>query len=270
MESRSELGLDRYCAKEVREALVPFGFAQIEVYDEIDSTQARARALVEQVAPGRALVVAARQTCGRGRQGRTWSSPGGGLWFSLVLAQSRTPLPALPLTVPISLAVARAVERLTTVRVGLKWPNDLFVEKGANERPRKLAGVLVDGVAGVFVAGVGINAANPVSALDMPVRDLATSLVSEETSPPARLALLVEVLRAIDEVLPVWRKQNGDLVKEAWERSVLKGRRLSVQPSFGDPFEANAIGLGRGGALRIKLTESGEERSLVSGRVGLL
>src|SRR5580765_6339542 len=103
-----------------------------------DSTNARARELVEAGAPHGTVVTAEEQTAGRGRQGRTWTAPAGkALLYSAVLRLLDERHLLLPLAVP--LAVCEAAEELQPeVECAIKWPNDVWIEA------RKLAGVLIE------------------------------------------------------------------------------------------------------------------------------
>src|SRR5436190_15218656 len=147
------------------------------------------------------VVIADQQTAGRGRRGRTWfSPPGAGLYVSVVLRPARARVEPDRATALITLAagvaLAEAVERTTGLRAEIKWPNDLLVG------PRKLAGILAEGVSAPMsaavqsvVLGYGLN----VSALHPPP-DLAarvTSLESELGRPVDRASLGAETLAAL-------------------------------------------------------------------------
>ncbi|UUZ94458.1 biotin--[acetyl-CoA-carboxylase] ligase [Paenibacillus sp. P25] len=112
---------------------------QIKYVEEVGSTQAAALELVAQGAAEGTLVVAERQTAGRGRMGRRWHSPKGkGLWMSLILRPS-IPLNFTPqLTLMVAVAVCRAIRGLVPVPVGIKWPNDLLIEG------KKVCGILLE------------------------------------------------------------------------------------------------------------------------------
>jgi BirA family biotin operon repressor/biotin-[acetyl-CoA-carboxylase] ligase len=118
-----------------------------------------------------AVVVAASQTGGRGRLGRTWSSPQGNLYCSLlrriVEPMERTSIVSLL----AGIALVEAVDEVTGIGADLKWPNDLLVTG------LKLAGILLEGRDGFQVVGVGVNVNVPVPQLAPEVRGTATSLV---------------------------------------------------------------------------------------------
>ncbi len=130
---------------------------RVEFHDSIGSTNTRCKELARAGAPGKTLVVAARQTGGRGRQGRAFSSPcGSGAYFSLLLRNAR-PLDAGLLSARAALAVCAAAEDLGA-RAGaplaceVKWPNDVYC------RRKKVAGILIEGgVNGKAGDGAGGN-----------------------------------------------------------------------------------------------------------------
>lgn len=106
-----------------------------QVYDEIDSTNAEALRLVAEGRPAPFLVLAERQSAGRGRRGRAWSSPfAQNLYYSLVLRVDGGMRQLEGLSLVVGLAVRRALQEMG-VRAGLKWPNDVLVEN------RKIAGL---------------------------------------------------------------------------------------------------------------------------------
>jgi BirA family biotin operon repressor/biotin-[acetyl-CoA-carboxylase] ligase len=137
-----------------------------------DSTNARARELVEAGAPHGTVVTAAEQTAGRGRQGRTWTAPPNkALLYSAILRPLDKRHLLLPLAVP--LAVCEAAEELRPgIECQIKWPNDIWVEG------RKLAGVLIEAKPqdGWAVIGIGLNLSISTSEFPSELRDTAVSL----------------------------------------------------------------------------------------------
>lgn len=126
----------------------------IRHFPSIDSTNTYAKAWARQGAPHGALVLADRQTAGRGRLGRQFFSPQGGLYMSLIL-DSRAALPG-QLTTLAAVAVREAVALVTGQQLGIKWVNDLLLDG------RKVCGILAEGIVmegrlGRSVIGIGIN-----------------------------------------------------------------------------------------------------------------
>jgi BirA family transcriptional regulator, biotin operon repressor / biotin---[acetyl-CoA-carboxylase] ligase len=143
-------------------------------YRVTDSTNARARELVEAGAPGGTVVTAAEQTAGRGRQGRTWTAPPGkALLYSAILRPLDERHLLLPLAVP--LAVCDAAEQLDPeVECQVKWPNDIWIDG------RKLAGVLIEAKPqdGWAVIGIGLNLSIAPNEFPPDLRETAVSLLN--------------------------------------------------------------------------------------------
>lgn len=198
------------------------GVATAEFHGCTGSTSDRAAALVRAGQPLPVLVVADRQTAGRGRRGRRWTSASpSGLWFTV--AHSFPAAGALPLR--IGLAVARALESVEPgIRVQVKWPNDLLIAGG------KLGGVLCERVSDAALVGVGLNLNHPQDALPTAPGLRATSIAAEVGRPVSRGRVL-EAVRDAMEV--VWRRPASAIPppeRTALERrSPLTGRPVAVE-----------------------------------------
>jgi BirA family biotin operon repressor/biotin-[acetyl-CoA-carboxylase] ligase len=183
-----------------------------------DSTNSRARELVEAGAPGGTVVTAREQTAGRGRQGRVWTAPEGkALLYSAILRPLDERHLLLPLSVP--LAVCAAAERLRPgIECALKWPNDVWLDG------RKLAGVLIEAKPqdGWAVIGVGLNLVIEPDEFPDDLRQPAISLEGGVTPERARPELDAQLGRwayaGEEEILAEWRRRDALLGREiAWE-----------------------------------------------------
>jgi len=140
-------------------------------FEEIDSTNEEARRLIKrgEGAEG-SVLIADRQTRGRGKPGSAWFSPEGNLYLSAIVKPRRNPKDLAPITMLGALAGRSAIAKISKLPVVIKWPNDLLVNS------RKVGGVLVERVlAGHLIIGIGIN----VNSLPEEVQDQATSLKIE-------------------------------------------------------------------------------------------
>ncbi len=141
---------------ETRAALLP-AFFHLHRLDECGSTNDLAKQMAGGEAPEGTIVQALRQTAGRGRRGRAWSSEPGNLACSLILRPGLPPSQAALTSFVAAIAVGEAVSALVPGKVTLKWPNDVLVD-GA-----KISGILLESEAGRgglvdwLVLGVGIN-----------------------------------------------------------------------------------------------------------------
>jgi len=200
-----------------------------------DSTSDRARALAGAGAPHGALVTAAEQTAGHGRQGRSWVTPSGrALLMSLVLRDWDRMLP---------LAAAVAVAEVCGEHATIKWPNDIWLPGD-----RKVAGILVEGrpQEGWAIVGVGVNVAVDVDALPDALRETAGSL---GRGPEAVEPLLAELLHALERALAL---EPAALLARWRERDALTGRPIAWSGRHG-----RAEGIDDDGHLLVALDDGG-------------
>jgi BirA family transcriptional regulator, biotin operon repressor / biotin---[acetyl-CoA-carboxylase] ligase len=233
---------------------------RVELHDEIASTQERARELAREGAPHGTLVVSKVQTGGRGRLGRRWGSPAGGLWMSLVLRPNISAKAAARTTQMAAVAVAKALREFG-VEARIKWPNDLLV-KG-----RKICGILAESsVENVPVAakrvgpgaerpvdfiilGVGLNANVDPQDLGVPDREVAT-LRSELGHDVDLLELLGSLLSHLEAELG--RIEDFGAILDDWRTlDCTLGERVRVR-RFGEVLEGVALDLGPEGELLLK------------------
>ncbi|MFD9431657.1 biotin--[acetyl-CoA-carboxylase] ligase [Streptomyces sp. NPDC060002] len=198
-------------APALRRALVREGglWSQVEVVQSTGSTNSD---LVDAANTGRAregaVLVAEEQTSGRGRLDRRWTAPPrSGLFFSVLLTPSEVPVARwgwLPLLTGV--AVATGLSRAAGIDTALKWPNDLLVTVGGDER--KAGGILAEWAGQeAVVVGVGLNVT--VRAEELPV-PLAGSLALAGALNTDRDPLLRGVLRSLEEWYGRWRAAGGD------------------------------------------------------------
>jgi BirA family biotin operon repressor/biotin-[acetyl-CoA-carboxylase] ligase len=216
----------------------------VVVLDEVGSTNDRARELADAGAAEGLTVIARVQTAGRGRHGRRWASPAGGLWMSVVLRPD-LPLAQWPLVgFGAAVATAEAVQAVAGVPAALKWPNDVVVAD------RKLAGVLVEAAGSAAVVGVGVNANLDVDALPTGLGQAATtlrSLIGTDVDLAALAADLLSRWEDYDDLL----HQDPAAVVAAWRRrSATLGR--PVRTVGGQEVEGVAEDVDDTGALLIR------------------
>lgn len=225
----------------------------VEFHEELASTNARARELAVAGA-GETLVVAARQTGGRGRLDRAWDSPEGGIYASLLRRPDVPPAHAPVFTLAAAVAVADAA-RDAGVDAGIKWPNDVLVpvapSNGRDGGPRKLAGVLteMEGEASRVswvVVGTGVNVNVDPDDLDGD----ATS-VRAEAGDVSRRVFVQRVLERFHAL-----RADPDAVLDAWrERAATVGQRVRVD--LGDEtVEGAAVDVTEHGALVVDTGDS--------------
>ncbi len=212
------------------------------VYEfEVPSTMDVARSLAEDQI--RAVVIAERQTQGRGRLGREWLSPSGGLWLTLILLEPMPLREAFVLPYLSALAVAEALEKSYRVTPELKWPNDVLLQG------KKVAGILLElnGEADYLkfvLIGIGVNLNNPVSHLTFPQEAISVSeLLGGKVD---RFLFLKNLLHAFAKS---YEEANWPKILSRWkELSSTLGKKVRVQTLHGS-YEGLALDLDDDGAL---------------------
>ncbi len=213
-------------------------------------------------APEGLVVLAERQVAGRGRQGRAWeSSPQCGLYLSLLL-RPKWPLEEFPrLTLLISLAATEALERVTSLPVRIKWPNDLMIQR------KKVGGILtevqLDSAQDHFaVVGLGLNINQTTNDFSPELQPKATSLRLESETSWRRAEILLALLNAIETRY----SDSFDTIREAWiQRCITLGEYITVQTPTG-PRQGHALGIQDNGSLLLR-TEGGTTEVITSGLV---
>jgi BirA family biotin operon repressor/biotin-[acetyl-CoA-carboxylase] ligase len=223
----------------------------VEVHGALGSTQERARELAHTGTPHGTLVIAEVQTGGRGRLGRAWRSPKGGLWMSLVLRPWFAAVLASRLTQTTAVGVAKALWEMG-VEVRIKWPNDLLAGG------KKICGILAESSAGnatgpiseryldYVILGVGMNA--NLDPAELAVLDREVTTIRSELG---RDVNLLELLRALLSNLDaeLGRIEDFGAILEDWRSlNCTLGERVRVR-RFGDTIEGRAVDLSPEGAL---------------------
>jgi len=233
------------------------GFYRLVALDSIDSTneEARRRLAADPSLPEGTLIWAAEQTAGRGRRGRSWSSPRGNLYLSVVLRPGCAPAVAAQLGFAAAVALAATLAEILpgAERVRLKWPNDVLVD-GA-----KASGILLEattageGEPGPIILGVGVNLqSRPESGL------YPTISLAEAGCPISAPGELLERFAArLLSCYELWRRDGFAPLREAWlTRAIGLGEQVEVRldrETLSGRFEA----LDETGALALALPDGG-------------
>jgi BirA family transcriptional regulator, biotin operon repressor / biotin---[acetyl-CoA-carboxylase] ligase len=210
--------LDGVTGAQLRDAL---DLPRVELLETTTSTLDVAHRLAGEGAPSGTLVIANEQTAGRGRGGKSWQSPPeAGLWLTLIERPADTSGLDV-LSIRIGLAAAEALDRFAPEPIRLKWPNDLYVDRG------KLAGILVEArwreQAVEWIAiGLGINVRAPENMEDAAGLEPGT----------ARVDVLVELIPSLRQAAAATGPLGAEELEEFNARDLARGRTC-IQPARG-------------------------------------
>ncbi len=246
---------DVILVREVRKGLDTrtIGRGDIVHYAEISSTNTLAMDLAQKGSADGTVVIAETQAGGKGRLGRTWISPRGNLYLSVILRPA-VPVHKAPLiTLMGAVAVAAAIREHLGVPAGIKWPNDILVSG------KKVSGLLTEMSAEPdrirhIVLGIGVNVNMDVAELPPEVRKTSTTLAAVTGKHVDRNRLLKAVLARLDRWYHRFLKNEAEVLK-AWEgMNVTLGNRVAVTGT-GARLEGLAHSVDAEGRLILKLDD---------------
>ncbi|WP_286029245.1 biotin--[acetyl-CoA-carboxylase] ligase [Anaerotignum lactatifermentans] len=239
----------------------------IYFYEETDTTNNRARELALEGAPEGTLVVAEKQTAGRGRRGKVWESPlGTGIWMSLVLRPQIMPAEASVLTLLCGLATAEAIEAETGLSAGIKWPNDILING------KKAVGILTEmdcemSEVHFVIPGIGIN----VNTASFPpeIAEIATSLYLECGKTVSRRRMVHKVLERLEEHYETFLRTGSfaAMLEDYRKHCITLGKEVHVLGR--EPFFAEALDITPEGELLVRRADNGKEEVVFSGEVSI-
>ncbi len=235
----------------------------ISVYylDTTASTNRDAKIIASEGAALPYVVTASSQTGGRGRLGRTFESPEGGVYFSLVLDGSAISSPSL-VTIAAAEAVSEVMENLTGIGTSIKWVNDIFIHG------KKAVGILTEGIINMeegklekVVIGCGINLRTRPFSLPDSLRQTATSFYPDGNGKVSRATVIAECSKRIQSI------QKEDFLPAYRKRCFVIGENIFVVKG-GEKYPAMAYGIDDEGHLLVRYPD-GRSESLSSGEISI-
>ena len=249
----------------------------VKVYDVVDSTNEVAKNIdlaevpcVEDGSQLPAVIIADKQTAGKGRLGRRFESPAGtGLYMTFVFRPEFDLSRSLFVTMATAVGTCRAIEKAAGKHAEIKWVNDLFYKE------KKICGILTEaqsdfetGTIDRLITGVGVNCFP--GSFPPEVAHIAGSLSGEAES-FSRERLAAEM---INEILPLITKPDlGSFIDEYKERCFILGREIRIHPTYNDSgIRARAVGISQDGGLVVEYLEdekAGMEDVLHTGEISI-
>ncbi len=233
--------------------------------EEVESTNLLAKTLADENVMNGTVVVAKRQTSGRGRLGRTWCSPEGNAYFTIILKPDVCAEYVSRITLVAALALAESIERVTDLPIQIKWPNDIVVSN------RKLCGILTESKVGkdglrYVIIGVGINANQ--EEFDASICDMATSLLNEMGEGVDIAQLIAEFLNDFEVCYKQFlQTQDLSLLKDSYNQSLVHFDK-TVRVIGQDEIIGISKGIEESGALLLQMDDGKLER-IIAGELSV-
>ena len=228
---------------------------RVYYFEEIDSTQNFAQNIAADKKENGTIIIAEKQTAGRGRLDRKWTSPKGGIWFSLIIhpkfdVSSSTLIPILS-----AVALSKSIKSVLGIETEVKWPNDITMNG------KKVAGVLVDASfqtnsIDYLILGIGINFDIDAKKLEKRLTKTPNfygidSLRGKEDKTPPKKLLKEFLLQFEKNLFQLDKGEKSKIIKEWTKRAAGIGKKITINTSNGK-ISGISQGIDNDGALKIK------------------
>jgi len=266
---RLELGTDMLLPWEIMSGLKTKIFGkQAYYFDSIDSTQNQAMKMASDQTNNGTIIIAEKQTSGKGRLGRKWISPKGGIWFSVILRPKFDISVITLFPIASALALANAIENTMGIKTELKWPNDITI-KG-----KKVAGMLVDASIESnkienLILGVGINFSVEVKQIEKILKDTpnfyGVASLSEQNKSVKPILLVQSFLIELEQMYDLLN--SGDIkkiIRDWTKKSSTIGQNIEIDTENGK-IKGKAIKIDDDGALVI--SDNNKNMRITSGDI---
>ncbi|GAB4310301.1 MAG: biotin--[acetyl-CoA-carboxylase] ligase [Methanobacteriaceae archaeon] len=237
---------------------------KIYYFSEVDSTNDVAKELAEKGAENGTLIIAQTQRRGKGRNGKKWISPLGGVWMSIILRPTIKPEKAPQLTLVTGVAVAETLKKQTGLDVKIKWPNDILIDD------KKVCGILTEAHAkyntlDYVIVGIGIDVNMDMELFPQELRRDATSIKEELEMEVYYVELVQRFLEKFEELYKEFNADQFPEILRKWRKySKTIGSYVEVHKRLGKIVRGEAVGINKQGALILEL-DDGTLRKVFSG-----
>ena len=236
----------------------------IYIFNEVMSTNTIAKFLSMNGVGNGAVVISEKQTKARGRSGKNWESPLGGVWLSIILNpnvnHSKIPL----ITLATGVAVENTIKRIGVKNAEIKWPNDILIHG------KKVCGILTEAITSFntiesVIIGVGIDANISIENFPEELRENMTTLndeIGEKVDENLLIKLFLEEFEKISEQFI--NEEYETILKEWRKNSYTIGKIVEVHEPFSKPYDGYVLGISRDGSLVVEKIDGTLEK-VISG-----
>ncbi|MGM9519538.1 MAG: biotin--[acetyl-CoA-carboxylase] ligase [Phascolarctobacterium sp.] len=243
---------------------------QLKQFDVLQSTNVTAVAFAKEGAVEGTVIVAERQEGGRGRMQRVWSSPKGGLWFTIILRPQIDPQYVAQVTLLAGVAVVKALRKLyATDAIMIKWPNDLLLNG------KKICGILSEmqlnenGSIDYAIVGIGVNVDLKPQDFPEELSNTAASLNLSFGKNYTCTEVLDNILQEFASLYQKWLVEGASVILEPWkELNCTLNRKVFVKDNDEVIFSGEVVAINEEGAIIVR-NEEGESQSFDFGEISI-
>ena len=230
------------------------------IYNEVSSTNTIAKFLSENDVENGSVVICEKQNAGKGRSGKFWESPLGGIWLSIILKPdvdySKLPI----ITLATGVAVAKALKKIGIENPEIKWPNDIIIND------RKICGILTESVSKLnniesVIIGVGIDANIDTHQLPEELQNTTTTIKEELGKSIDENHLIKIFFEEFEEIIEIFNQNRYEEILKEWrKRSYSIGKIVEVRKPFNNYYDAYVLGISKEGALVVERNDGSLEK----------
>ena len=234
------------------------------IYNEVNSTNTVAKFLAMNDVENGSVVISEKQNAAKGRSGKSWESPLGGVWLSIILNPnvdySKLPL----LTLATGVAVAKMLEKVGVKNPQIKWPNDIMIYG------KKVCGILTEAVTTFntienVIIGVGIDANLDITDFPKELQDGTTTIEIELGKKEDENTLIKIFLEEFEKISELFNNEGYEEILKEWrKRSYTIGKIVEVREPFNKHYDGYVVGIGKEGALIVEKIDGTFEK-VISG-----
>ena len=241
---------------------------KIDIREELDSTNTQLKLIAQKGEKEGYVLIANKQTTGRGRRGHTFFSPSSGLYMSILLRPTISASDSLLITTAAAVAVSRAIEKVSDKKCEIKWVNDIYSEG------RKLCGILTEasidfegGTLDYAVLGIGVNLSDPKGDFPKEIENIAASIFGKRQFTNTEKSILTAEI--LNEFFALYENlSDKTYMKEYRDRSFLIGKEVDIIISDKKIDEAVVLDIDDDAHIIVKY-KNGEIKALFSGDVSV-
>lgn len=237
---------------------------EIYVYNEVNSTNTVAKFLAANDIEDGTVIISEKQNAAKGRSGKQWESPLGGVWLSIIL-NPHVDYAKLPLiTLSTGVAVAKMLEKVGVKNPEIKWPNDIMIYG------KKVCGILTEAVTKFntienVIIGVGIDANLDLNDFPKELQDGTTTIEIELGKKEDENVLIKLFLEEFEKIIEIFNNGEYEKILKEWrKRSYTIGKIVEVREPYNQHYDAYVVGIGKEGALIVEKIDGTLEK-VISG-----